>query len=133
MDMEIFFPGNKKVYADYKGFTIETDQPAKAGGDGSAPAPFDLFLVSLGTCAGIFVLEFMQKRDIPTEGAGVTMRTERDPETGMIVKADIEIKLPPEFPEKYRDAVVRAVELCSVKRHIEKPPAFSVYTVEAGT
>ena len=27
MDMEIYFPGGKRVYADYGGFTIETDQP----------------------------------------------------------------------------------------------------------
>ena len=63
MDMEVYFTGNKKVAADYKGFTVETDQPVAGGGDGTALSPFDLFLVSLGTCAGFFVLQFMQQRD----------------------------------------------------------------------
>lgn len=126
MDMNIYFPGNKRVYADYKGFTIETDQPLGAGGDGSALAPFDLFLASLGTCAGIYVLGFMQQRGLSTEGAGLTLTTERDPETHMVSKVGIQITLPADFPEKYRDAVIRAADLCAVKRHLEAPPAFTV-------
>ena len=132
MDMEVYFPGNKKVYANYKGFTVETDQPVGAGGDGTALAPFDLFLVSLGTCAGIFVLQFMQQRNLPTEGAGLVMRiAERDPESHLITKIQLEIKLPADFPEKYRDAIIRSAELCTVKRHLDRPPAFEVYTTTA--
>ncbi len=128
MDMEIYFPGNKKVSADYRGFTIETDQPVGAGGDGSAPAPFDLFLASLGTCAGIYVLQFLKQRDLPTEGAGLGMSMERDPETHLVSKVKMEIRLPAGFPEKYTPAVIRAAELCAVKRHLEQPPAFEMST-----
>ena len=132
MDMEVYFPGNKKVYADYKGFTVQTDQPAGAGGDGTALAPFDLFLVSLGTCAGIFVLQFMQQRGLSTDGAGLVLRiAERDPETHLIRRIQLEIKLPADFPEKYREAIVRTAELCTVKRHMDSPPAFEVYTTTA--
>src|SRR5665811_1306339 len=126
MDMKVYFPGNKRVYADYKGFTIETDQPTHGGGDDSAPAPFDLFIASIGTCAGIFMLGFMQQRNIPTEGAGITLRTEKDPETKLISKITLDLHLPPEFPEKYKEAVVNAVELCTVKRHLHQPPVFAV-------
>jgi putative redox protein len=127
MDMEIFFPGNKKVYARYKGFVIETDQPVSSGGDETAPAPFDLFLVSLGTCAGIYVLSFLQQRGLSSEGAGIILRQQRDPETKLVAKISLEIKLPADFPEKYRDAVIRAAETCAVKRHIDHPPAFETY------
>ena len=126
MDMKVYFPGNKRVYADYKGFTVETDQPMQGGGDNSAPAPFDMFLVSIGTCAGIFMLDFMQRRGIPTENAGITMRTERDPNAGLIGRIVLDLHLPPEFPEKYKDAIVNVVELCTVKRHLHQPPQFEV-------
>lgn len=129
MEMDIYFPGNKRVFADYKGFTVETDQPEAAGGDNSAPAPFDLFIVSIGTCAGIFVLDFMQRRDISTEGSKLTLRGERDPETRLVSKIKIEITLPPGFPPQYREAVVRAAELCSVKRHIHQPPEFEIEAI----
>jgi ribosomal protein S12 methylthiotransferase accessory factor len=128
MDMQVRFPGNKRVYADYKGFTIETDQPAHGGGDNSAPAPFDLFIASIGTCAGIFMLDFMQRRDIPTENAGITLRAERDPNAGLIGRIVLDLHLPPEFPEKYKDAIINVVELCSVKRHLHQPPQFEITT-----
>ena len=73
MDMKVYFPGGKRVYADYGGFTIATDQPARGGGDDSAPAPFDLFLASIGTCAGIYALGFMQQRGIDPEGSIISM------------------------------------------------------------
>lgn len=128
MDMKVTFPHNLRVDAEYQGFTIKTDQPVADGGDGSAPAPFDLFMASLGTCAGIFMLAFMKQRGISTEGAGVTMRSERDPERGMVARVGFELHLPPGFPEKYERAVVRAVEQCSVKRHLHEPPDFDVTT-----
>jgi putative redox protein len=127
MDMEIFFPGKKRVHARYKGFVIETDQPVQSGGDESAPAPFDLFIASIGTCAGIYVLTFLEQRSLPTEGAGIVLRQERDPETKLVSKIALEIKLPAGFPDRYRDAVIRAAEQCAVKRHLDNPPAFATY------
>jgi uncharacterized OsmC-like protein len=129
MDMEIYFPGGKRVYADYGEFTIETDQPARGGGDDSAPAPFDLFLASIGTCAGIFALGFMQQRGIDAADARIRMRTHRDPEAGLISKIDLELVLPPDFPVKYRDAVVNAMNLCTVKKHLHQPPEFEITTI----
>jgi putative redox protein len=124
VDMEISFPGKMRVDAQYKGFVVHTDQPESSGGEGSAPAPFDLFMVSLGTCAGVYVLSFLQQRGLSTEGAGITMRHERDPQTKLISKISIEIKVPKDFPEKYRDAVIRAAETCAVRRLVDNPPAF---------
>ena len=128
MDMEVYFPGNKRVHARYKGFVVETDQPVDSGGDNSAPAPFDLFLLSIGTCAGYYVLSFLQQRGLSTDGAGVVLRREIDQTGHLPSKISIEIKLPSDFPEKYRDAVVRAAEQCAVKRALENPPAFETFT-----
>ncbi len=125
-EMKVSFPGGLRVDAEYKGFLIKTDQPAYSGGDGSAPAPFDLFLASIAACAGYYVLVFCEKRGIPTENASVVMKTRRNPETKRIEKISIEIQLPPEFPEKYKNAVIKAVDGCSVKEHILSPPAFEV-------
>ena len=129
MDMQIYFPGGKRVFAGYGEFTVETDQPAQGGGDCSAPAPFDLFLASIGTCAGIYALGFMQQRDLDPTDAKITMRTHRDPASGLVSKIDLELQLPADFPDKYRDAVVNAMNLCTVKKHLHQPPAFEITTV----
>src|SRR4051812_9278017 len=112
MDMRIYFPGNKRVNAEYKGLTIQTDQPVQGGGDGSAPSPFDLFMASIGTCAGIYVLGFCQSRKIPTEGVELIQRMEHAPETHMVSKVSLEIRVPKTFPEKYYDSLVKVAGQC---------------------
>lgn len=128
MDMHISFEGNKKVVADYKGFRIVTDQPVSAGGDGLAPAPFDLFLVSIGTCAGIYVKSFCDKRGIPTDKITLEQNMKFDPETHLISHLDIIIHLPESFPEKYKSALVNSANMCAVKRHLHHPPEMTVTT-----
>ena len=124
MEMMIDFPGGARVDAHFGPFTIQTDQPPVA----SAPTPFATFLASLGTCAGIYVLGFCQQRGLPTEGIRIIQRMHTDMLSGMVGKVDLEIQVPPTFPEKYRDALVRAAEQCAVKKHFEKPPKFEIYT-----
>jgi putative redox protein len=125
-EIKVTFPGGLRVDAEYKGRLIQTDQPVYQGGEGTAPAPFDLFLASIATCSGFYVLAFCQKRGIPIENASVVMRTERNPESKMIEKIAIEVHLPPEFPEKYKSAVLKAVDTCSVKAHMMNPPEFEL-------
>jgi ribosomal protein S12 methylthiotransferase accessory factor len=131
MDMTIYFPGGKRVFADFGGFTIETDQPAQSGGDDSAPTPFDLFLASIGTCAGIYALGFMAQRDLDPAGSRLTLRTHRGAAAGLVSRIDLELALPAGFPDKYREAIVNAMNLCTVKKHLQQPPAFEITTVVA--
>jgi len=127
MDMIIDFPGGKRVDAHFGPFTIETDQPAY-GYQPDAPTPFVTFLASLGTCAGIYVLGFCQQRGISAEGIRIVQSMESNPVTHMISKVNLDIQLPADFPEKYKTAVIRAADQCAVKKHLENPPTFDVYT-----
>lgn len=125
-DIQVTFPGGKRVDALYKGFHIKTDQPVYQGGEGSAPAPFDLFMASIATCAGIYVLSFCQNRNIPTDDLTLSMRSERNRDTKRIDRISIDIHLPADFPEKYTNAVIKSVNGCAVKVHMQNPPAFEV-------
>ena len=127
--MTVQFPGGKRVDAEYGGFTVRTDQSVEGGGEASAPQPFDLFLASIATCAGIYVKGYCDARGIATEGLRIEMRIEREPDGRRIARLSLDIHLPPGFPEKHRDAVVRAADLCAVKKHILKPPAFEIRAV----
>lgn len=124
MEMIIDFPGGSKVDAHFGTFTVSTDQPPVA----SAPTPFATFLASIGTCAGIYVLGFCQQRNLPTDGIRIVERVHSNPFNGMVEKIDLDILVPPTFPEKYRDSLVRSAELCAVKKHLEKPPKFEIAT-----
>lgn len=122
--IEVHFPGDKQVAAKVGDFLIHTDQSEKYGGAASAPEPFDLFLASIATCAGIFALNFCHIRNIDSTHLRLSMECERDPVKKMYTLFRLHITLPPGFPEKYRAGIVRAVELCAVKRHIHDAPDF---------
>lgn len=129
--MTVTFPGGKRVDASDGGFTVHTDQPKHAGGDGSAPTPFDLFLASIATCAGFYVKGYCDTRGLATEGLELRMHVERDPETRIVAWLTLEIRLPRGFPERHRDGLRRAADLCSVKKHLQHPPAFKIRVVAA--
>lgn len=124
MEMLIDFPGGSRVDAHFGNFTVPTDQPSTA----SAPMPFEIFLASIGTCAGIYVLGFCRQRGLSTEGIQILQRVHTNPSTGMVDQIDLEIQIPPAFPEKYRDSLIRSAELCKVKKHMEHPPRFNIST-----
>lgn len=128
-EMIVTLPGGKRVDAQIGNHVIRTDQPAAGGGEDSAPAPFDLFLASIGTCAGIYVAGFCQKRGLPTEGIRIVQRNHSDPESGTLVRVELDVLLPAGFPEKYVEAVVRVADQCKVKKAIQAQPVFEVKAV----
>jgi ribosomal protein S12 methylthiotransferase accessory factor len=128
MDIEISFPGGKRVDAVAGDFRIATDQPAEDGGEGSAPAPFTLFLASLGTCAGLYVLAYCKARGISADGVRLTQHSEKDSK-GRLARVAIEVHVPPHFPERYREGLAHAAAACKVKKTIADPPTFDVRTI----
>lgn len=126
--MEITFPGGVCVNAVFNGFEVATDQPEKNGGENTAPSPFDLFLASLGTCAGFFALRFCQQRDLPTDDLRLTLDSRRHPETRRLEHVAITLHLPVDFPDKYRSAILRATDQCAVKKALLDPPEIEVVT-----
>jgi ribosomal protein S12 methylthiotransferase accessory factor len=126
--MEITFDGGKVVTAHLHGHIIKTDQPLISGGQNTAPSPFELFLASIGTCTGIYVKSFCDNRKIPTDNIKIIQTSEYDEETGLPVNIKLDIKLPANFPEKYKEAVISVAELCKVKKTIAAQPVFEVIT-----
>ena len=126
MKMRMSFPGGSAVDAEVGDHLVRTDQSEKYGGSGAAPPPFDLFLASIGTCAGFYALRFCQKREIDTSDLRVDLEAIRDAALKRVGRIVISVELPQGFPEKYRDAIVRSIDQCAVKRHILEAPEFTV-------
>jgi ribosomal protein S12 methylthiotransferase accessory factor len=125
-EINVTFPGNLRVEANIGEFVIPTDQPVKAGGDGSAPSPFVLFASSIATCAGYFAMKFCRTRELDTTGMKLSMKYDWDAEQKRYPKMSIELTLPEGFPEKYHSAILRAMDQCVVKQHILNPPEFEI-------
>lgn len=124
--IDVTFPGGLRVDAKIGETLIPTDQPVAAGGDDSAPQPFELFLASLATCAGVYALSFCRSRQVDTEGMTLTMSCDFDPEVKRYTRMKFHLKLPEGFPEKHKESVIRSMDLCTVKKHIVNAPEFEI-------
>ncbi len=129
-EIVVTLPGGRRVDAQVGKHLVRTDQPLDNGGEDTAASPFQLFLASIGTCAGIFVQGFCAKRGLPTEGIRILERTHHA-EDGTLSGVELDIEVPAGFPEKYREALVRVADQCSVKKAIQLQPRFDVRTVVA--
>jgi putative redox protein len=125
---DISFSGNKKVDAHFRNFTVHSDQSENDGGDNTAPSPLELFLSSIGMCAGFYVVSFCQSRSIPTDNMSMTQTVVRNDETHRVENVLIDINLPPDFPVKYKAAVIKAAQSCSVKKFLDAPPEIQITT-----
>lgn len=123
---DIGFTGNKKVDAHFRGFTLKSDQPVADGGDNTAPSPLEIFLASIGMCAGFYIVAFCQSRSIPTDNITLKQTVVRNDTTHMVEKINIDIVLPPNFPEKYKTTIVKAAQSCSVQKFLDAPPEIQI-------
>jgi len=114
--VEVTFPGDKKVAANIHGHSIVTDQSKKNGGEGAAPEPFELFLASIGTCAGIYAKSFCDERNLPSP-RGLDLDLSRA-DGGLISKLELVLHVDSDFPSKYDRAIIRSMELCAVKKQL---------------
>ena len=131
--IDVSFPGGQRVDARIREFLIHTDQSREHGGDQSAPQPYDLFLTSIATCAGIFALKFCQSRHLATDGMRLRMEWEPNPSDPAASRLILSLTLPPDFPERYQSSILKAMDLCAVKRTIETPPQFETRIARGDT
>lgn len=122
--IDIKFSGKKRVAAILGDQVIMTDQRPEFGGDGSAPEPFDMFLASLATCAAVYAQGFCENRGVATDKLRLEMKCEYNEEQKLYDKISFNVTLPPDFPEKYKSALIRSIDKCAVKRHIINTPQF---------
>jgi ribosomal protein S12 methylthiotransferase accessory factor len=79
------------------------------------------------------VLGFCRQRDLPVEDIRIIQRMNgREEGKKLVEKVELEIQVPPSFPKKYHQALVRSADQCLVKQQIANPPEFDIHTVVMG-
>ncbi len=128
MEIEISFPKNQQVSTKIGSFEILTDQAKKYGGDEEAPQPYHLFLASIATCGGYYLLKFCETRKIDYKKIKIKMiYLWENKESGNPV-FEIKIELPQDFEDKYIAPLIKSIKQCAVERAIEAQPIFKVTT-----
>ena len=131
--VEVTFPGSKKIDASIAGHRVHTDQSIENGGENAAPEPFQVFLASVATCAGIYAKSFCDQRSLPSP-LSLEMDVVRS-DHGILSHIYIVLHVDAEFPTKYDPAIIRSMELCAVKKQLrdEIETSVRVTRVEASS
>lgn len=130
MEMNVRSLGKLKIEVSYGDYKVMSNHSVEGGGDGTAPNPFELFIASIAACSGYYAYSFCNARNIPTENITVKLTADMDAKKKMVEDIHVEVQLPPEFPVKYEASIIKAVEFCTVKRHLESPPAIHLKTAK---
>jgi ribosomal protein S12 methylthiotransferase accessory factor len=127
MRVEVSFPDSATIQSRCKGLVVQTGLPPDHGGDPEALGPFDVLLCSLANCTGFHVLAFLEQRGFSSAEAGMTIEAGRSAETHLLDKVSLQIRVPEDFPEKYKDALVRAAGQCLVRSFRPSKARFPVF------
>ena len=129
----VTWDGGVRFTADVRGHKVHVDQPPQSGGEDSAPTPLELVPTSLGTCVAYFVQRFLNARGLSSEGLTVTVGSADAANPHRIGAFDVDVQIPGGVPEKYRDAVLRAAETCTVHSTLVHHPAVHIAIHEGTT
>ncbi len=109
---------------------VHFDNLVISTGSEETPSPFQLFLASLGACAGLNAAGYCENYGLPMQGLKVIMNVERDPNTALASLIQMQLVLPPSFPEDRKTAILQAADACFIKNHLATPPRFETTIVE---
>jgi ribosomal protein S12 methylthiotransferase accessory factor len=130
MEIKVNFLDKLRLEAKFDDFTVIADQPIRYKGDGSAPSPFDYFLVSSALCAAYFVKLYCETRNISTENIRLSQNNIVDPENRYQQIFKIQVELPPDILEVDRRGILRSIERCTVKKVVQEGPEFVIEEVD---
>jgi uncharacterized OsmC-like protein len=122
--------GGVRFTADIRGHKVTVDQPQRGGGEDSAPMPLELVPTALGTCVALYVQQFLATRGLDPAGMTVEVNAVGAPNPNRIARFEVDVKIPGGVPEKYREAVKRAAEGCTVHHTLTHGPEIAVTVVE---
>ena len=105
---------------------ITSDQPPENGGFDEGMTPPELFLASLGSCAGFYAAQYLKKRGLATEGTRVRVTADKVPGPARLDNLRIEVELPLEVEDANRKGVEDAVHHCLIHNTLLQPPSITI-------
>jgi putative redox protein len=107
--------GAQFAAVDEAGHEVIVDLLKENDGFEDGQRPIELLASSLGACIGSTIRAFCLRHEIPFEGLQINVDFQRaDAKPAYITRFDVEMIFPDAIPEKFRSALIRAAEQCTV-------------------
>jgi putative redox protein len=114
-----------KFEASARSHRVICDQPAGNGGSDSGMTPPEFLLVSLGTCAGFYAVQYLKVRSLAHQGLEVKVSAEKSTQPARLGQFRIEV-LVPGLDAQHHAGILRAVKACLIHNTLLHAPAIEL-------
>lgn len=127
--MLVKYEGGLKFTAEARGHKIAVDQPEAAGGADQGMTPPELLAASLGSCIGVYIVEYCHRARINCEGMTIDVAWEKASDPARIGRMRAIVDIPEGIPETRRSAVRRVAEKCLIHQTLHGRPDITIELV----
>jgi uncharacterized OsmC-like protein len=125
--MQVRFRAGETYEVSVRGHRIVVDQPPSLGGDDEAPTPTELFIASLATCVGFYAGRYLSRHGYGRDGLAVEVGYEMaNDRPARVAGVTLTLQVPPDVPQRRREALHAVVSHCTVHNSITTPPAIHI-------
>lgn len=89
---------------EVSGYALVGDEPARNGGQGAGPAPYDYLLAGLGACTAITLRMYADRKQWPVEGIDIALHLTHADDGAMLVRRSVAIRGAVDAAQKARMA-----------------------------
>lgn len=122
MKSNIIYTGNTIFKTKIRGHEIVMDLSEKLGGDNTAPTPTEFFMASLGSCAGLFAVRYLQTAKLNPEGLSIDLDWKFDRNKTRIERIQISVSVPNATLGRRKKALLMVVRKCIIHNTLKNYP-----------
>jgi putative redox protein len=124
---EIKYIDGKKFSAQNRTHAVIIDQPEDNGGNDQGPTPPELFVDSLGSCIGVYVLAFCKNTGLDPSGMKIILDWEKASDKPSRIKSiSAKIDLPNTDVGPRKAALLKVAESCMIHETIKHQPEIKI-------
>ena len=124
---EIKYIGGMKFEAKNRSHSVIIDQPQASGGEDKGLTPPELFVDSLGSCIGVYVLGFCKNTGLNPEGMKIYLDWEKSADKPSRIKSiKAKIELPKADVGARKAALLKVAESCLIHETIKHQPEITI-------
>lgn len=120
--MRIKHDGGMRFCAQTRGHEIVCDLPEANAGQDTGMTPPEWLLASLGSCVGVYMVNFCKVKDLPYEGMEVEIASEKGTDPVRISSIRCDIHMPQGFPENMRESALKVAKQCMIHNTMHLTP-----------
>ena len=122
--------GGMRFETDIRGHNVIVDLTEAKGGTDTGPMPPELLVTSLGTCVGVYAVNFCRKHNLSTEGLLIHTDYEQGTAPSRISHISVTVELPCGVTEEKLPAFMRTIEQCLVHNTFCQTPEIKIELAE---